>query len=65
MTTSALVVATLGALGTGSRGHRREGSAMTERRELQAAATPFSCRTAWATLSAAVRNARKGAAVSL
>ena len=65
MTTSALVVATLGALKTGWRGHRRESSAMTERQELQAAATPFSGQTAWATLSAAVQNAGKGAAVSL
>jgi hypothetical protein len=64
MTTSDLVVATLEALGTRWRGHRRESSAMTERRQIQAAATPFSGRTAWATLSAAVQNARKRTAVS-
>jgi len=64
MTTSDLV-ATLGALGTRWRGHRRESSAMTKRRQIQAAATPFSGRTAWASLSAAVQNARKRAAVSL
>jgi hypothetical protein len=38
---------------------------MTERREIQAAATPFSDRAEWASLSAAVQNARKCAAVSL